>query len=78
MANPEQCAQSDGLPGLHLLPVADGIPIRDHILLAVARLLPQSLDPRSQALEKCGLILHILFVERSAYKDHVSFDTWYN
>ena len=34
LADPQQCENSDGAPGLHHLPMADAEAVRDHILLA--------------------------------------------
>lgn len=77
-ADAEQRTQGDGFSSLDLLPITHGISVRNHILLAVARTLPQFPDAHSQAFEEFGFISHGMFVSDLAYKDHDLFDTWYN
>ena len=61
-ADAKQRPERYGLSGFDLLPIAHGVSVGNHILLAEARPLTQRPNAPAKALEESGFVLHDLFV----------------
>jgi hypothetical protein len=62
VADAKQSPERYRLSGFDLLPIAHGVSVGNHILLAEARPLTQCFDAYPEALEESGFVLHDLFV----------------